>query len=45
MLMLGFHIVAVGLVIAGTWYVAYNAGLREGEKRMRRAIAASDPSA
>jgi biopolymer transport protein ExbB/TolQ len=40
MLMLAFHIVAVGLLAAGVGYAAYQAGYRKAERRMARRLQA-----
>jgi hypothetical protein len=40
MLLLAFHIVAVGILIAAVGYVAYVAGYHKAERRIARRLAA-----
>jgi len=40
MLLLAFHIVAVGLLSAGVGYAAYMAGYRKAERRVKRRLEA-----
>lgn len=40
MLLLAFHIVAVGILIVAVGYVAYMAGYHKAEKRLVRRLAA-----
>ncbi len=39
MLLLAFHIVAVGILVVAVGYVAYMAGYHKAEKRLRRRLA------
>jgi hypothetical protein len=38
MLLLAFHIVAIGILVVGVGYVAYQAGYHKAEKRMARRV-------
>lgn len=43
MFILGFHIIAVGILIVFVWAIAYGAGKRAGERRARRHLGVDTP--
>ena len=43
MFVLGFHIIAIGILVVFVWAIAYGMGKRAGERRARRQLGAESP--
>ncbi len=42
MFLLALHIIAIGIMVVGVWSVAHRAGMRKGERVLRRRLGLDD---